>query len=450
MADPGTVRGSAIIRASCSLERSPACPAVSTAEGSRPLGLPPRVPSPSLRFRLTLPADLIGHVHGLTIGLRAISQPMAGSTRPKNLDEALVSGRLGSGETSMKTAIIQISDIHIRCTPNLVVSPTENPVLHRAAEVARAVNSVCYGVQHRIIIVSGDMAFSGKEEEYQQARTLIESIRTQLATSIARSRIPVLMVAGNHDCDFSLSRSVRRIVLDSFKPDEIDDDIIAQFTDIQRPYFGFVGHFDASAAGTLPTGVDRLYSQAVIEQGGKTIVFHLFNSASMSQLHEKPGGLYFPIRSVKARVAAAPAADIAVAVIHHPFNWYSPENARELRSFLEDNADLILTGHEHVPVPMRREPTPENRMNTLREGVLQETSQPDTSSFNVVIFDTEQGRQQTHRFLWVGDHYVSQGESYWRPFKRNKRLTRKQFTFTDAFSQWIEDAGARSLEFQNS
>ena len=231
-------------------------------------------------------------------------------------------------------------------------------------------------------------------------------------------------------------------MLDSLKTDNIDDDVIGQCTDIQRHYAAFAGQFNPPAAGTLATGIDRLYSQTVVEQGGKRIVFHLLNSAWVSQLHERPGALYFPVRMIKDRVAAAPAADIAVAVIHHPFNWYWPENGRELRTFLEDNADLVLTGHEHVPGAYGKRADTGEQNEYLEGGVLQETSQPDTSSFNVVRFDTAQGQQQTHHFVWKVDHYIPQGDPYWRPFERNKRLTRNQFGFSVAFSQWIEDPGA--------
>ena len=56
---------------------------------------------------------------------------------------------------------------------------------------------------------------------------LIEEIRLGLRTSFAGASIPVLSVAGNHDCDFALSNSIRKIVLDSLKGDNIDDDVIA-------------------------------------------------------------------------------------------------------------------------------------------------------------------------------------------------------------------------------
>lgn len=341
----------------------------------------------------------------------------------------------------MKIALIQLSDIHIRCDINLKVNSVENPILQRSGAVAKAVNSVCRGVQHGIIVLSGDTAFSGKEGEYQQGHALVEGIRSGVQTSFG-DPVAVLLVAGNHDCDFKIATSVRGIVLDSLKPEKIDDAIITECVGVQGHYDAFADKFDPPPVDALTTGVDRIYRQRVIQLGGKTVVFHLLNSAWSSQLHEKPGSLYYPLRLIKDRIAAAPQADIVVAVVHHPFNWYWPDNGRELRKLLEDHADLILTGHEHVPGAYGKRTDAGEQNEYLEGGVLQESGQPDISSFNLVLFDTAQGQQQTYRFVWKGDHYAPEGEPYWRPFERNKRLTRNQFEFAPQFFQWLDDPGA--------
>lgn len=285
--------------------------------------------------------------------------------------------------------------------------------------MARAVNSVCQGIAHAVILVSGDTAFAGKEVEYKYGRRMIEAVREGMAPAFNGAMIPVLSIAGNHDCDFGIATSVRTIVIDNLKPDKIDCAVIAQCTDVQQHYRTFADGFNQPRSGVVMTGLDHLHHQIIIDQGGKRIVFHLLNSAWVSQLHEKPGSLYFPVKQVRDRIANAPQADMVVAVVHHPFNWYSPENGRELRKCLEDNADLILTGHEHVQGAFGKKTDVGEQNEYLEGGVLQETGQPDASSFNLVIFDTAQGQQQTFRFVWKGDHYEPEGEPFWRPFERN-------------------------------
>ncbi|MGE3807275.1 MAG: metallophosphoesterase, partial [Gemmataceae bacterium] len=242
--------------------------------------------------------------------------------------------------------------------------------------------------------------------------------------------------------DFGIATSVRTILIDNLKSDTIDNAVIAQCTEVQKHYNAFADGFNPPPSGAVASGLDLLHRQVVVDQGGKRIVFHLLNSAWVSQLHEKPGSLYFPVKLVRDRIANAPQADIVLAVVHHPFNWYVPENGRELRKCLEDNADLILTGHEHVQGAFSKKTDVGEQNEYLEGGVLQETRQPDVSSFNLVIFDTVQGQQQTFRFIWRGDQYEPEGEPFWRPFERNKRLTRNQFQFSDGFAQWLEDPGA--------
>src|SRR5262249_45676077 len=64
------------------------------------------------------------------------------------------------------------------------------------------------------------------------------------------------------------------------------------------------------------------------------------------------------------------------------------------------------------------------------------------SSFNVVLFDLAGRQQQTYHFVWNGERYLPEGEAYWRPFERNKRLLRNQFRFTDDFFESLDDPGA--------
>jgi hypothetical protein len=101
----------------------------------------------------------------------------------------------------------------------------------------------------------------------------------------------VLAVAGNHDCDFKLATSVRGIVLESLKPEKIDDAVIIQCVGIQQHYAAFADGFNPPPAGALATGADLVYRKRVVELWGKKILFHLLNSAWVSQLHEKPGSL---------------------------------------------------------------------------------------------------------------------------------------------------------------
>jgi hypothetical protein len=331
----------------------------------------------------------------------------------------------------MSFALIQLSDIHFR------QNEAENPVLRRVDAIVSAARSVAHGVSAGVILNSGDTAFSGKKIEYEHARRFFERLKAGLGATFGQ----ILLIAGNHDCDFARATSVRSILIGSLKPEQIDDAVVSQCIDPQREYFEFAHELEG-ADGDASKEYGHLYRQVAIRVADARIVFHLFNSAWLSQLHEKPGTLYYPIRIIKDRIALVEPAALVVSVIHHPFNWYVPENGRELRQCLEDSADLILTGHEHVSGAYSKKTDIGEQNEYLEGGVLQESGHPEVSSFNVVLFDIPAGQQQTHRFVWNAGCYAAEGEPYWRPFERNKRLTRNQFEFTDYFLRYLEDPGA--------
>jgi hypothetical protein len=335
----------------------------------------------------------------------------------------------------MQIALVQLSDIHLKAAREA------NPILQHGAAIGRAVASVCMGVSHGVLVISGDIAFSGSPGEYAFAEELIQDIKSVLKDTFNPTNFSVLTIPGNHDCHFGQNTSVRNILIDSVKPGQLDEAVFNACTDAQNHYFEFANkHIPTNNA--LTTSYDKLYRRVELPVASKRVVFHLVNSAWGSQKEEKQGNLYYPVDILKDKITNAGQADLAVAVLHHPFNWYSAENARQLRQILEDNTDLILTGHEHVPGAYQKCTDQGEQNEYLEGGVLQDSHSADNSTFNVVIFDTAKGEQQTHRFELVGDGYAPEGEALWRPFERNKRLVRKQFDFTDSFYNVLEDAGA--------
>src|SRR5262245_36668130 len=225
----------------------------------------------------------------------------------------------------MKIALIHLSDIHLK------EQPEANPILRRAEAIAKAVASVSFGVNYGLIVVSGGTAFSGKEGEYRHGAQLLESLRSTLAAHFTGAQIELMTVAGNHDCDFCLANSVREILISSLRPEKIDDAVITQLVHPQQHYQAFARGFHTHSQASPESSLHSLYRSSSISLADKTILFHLLNSAWISQLREKPGTLYFPVGLIKDRIAEAPHADLVVSVIHHPFNWFSPENGRDIR-----------------------------------------------------------------------------------------------------------------------
>src|SRR5437868_5578005 len=121
-----------------------------------------------------------------------------------------------------------------------------------------------------------------------------------------------------------------------------DKSVLAKCVSVQDAFFKFEAQFS-----DLPElqGDARLYYERQVNCEGRTISFHCYNTAWMSQLHEQQGKLVYPIHIPQQRNLPT---DLTISLLYHPFNWFESNNARNFRKELERTSDMILTGHEHV------------------------------------------------------------------------------------------------------
>lgn len=92
----------------------------------------------------------------------------------------------------MSIAIVHLSDIHLSQNNNIAVL--------KKSEIA---NTICSNVKecdHTFIITSGDIAFSGKNDEYDLAIEFYGELEKKLKESLIC--FDFLFVPGNHDCNF--------------------------------------------------------------------------------------------------------------------------------------------------------------------------------------------------------------------------------------------------------
>ena len=336
----------------------------------------------------------------------------------------------------MRVLIVQLSDIHFR--------GTDDPVLSKAGRIVDAVRGLDYHVSACVVVLSGDITFGGKEDEFLVALEFVDELKQRLTSELA-NEVPVHVVAvpGNHDCDLIPERSIRTTLIEHIANhgDDIDDSVIDLCTEVQAEFFQFR---DAAANHNLQYGDSRLFYEYRFHARGASVAFRCYNTAWMSRIPEREGTLVFP----NSRAQKGPSGgDVVVAVLHHPYRWFTQENYRRFRDLVQESCDLVLTGHEHVPGRYLQHSS-RGETNQYIEGVaLQELADSDASGFNALIIDTETKRQRFYPFVWTGNLYaplVADGstESEWEDFQLNRLRTRESFEVTQPFMQFLEDPGA--------
>jgi hypothetical protein len=90
-----------------------------------------------------------------------------------------------------------------------------------------------------VIVVSGDIAFSGGKEEYAIAVPKLQAVKAELARRLRDVPIHSLAVPGNHDCDFHEPGSIREIVIEKLNDDPsvpFADDACDACTAVQKEF----------------------------------------------------------------------------------------------------------------------------------------------------------------------------------------------------------------------
>ena len=310
----------------------------------------------------------------------------------------------------MKILTVHLSDMHIK--------GEDDPVVGRSSHIASAVKNLEYSLDACLVIVTGDVAFSGTDEQYLTAYDFFADLSQYLKDTLSGSdpdrKVPIhLAIApGNHDCDFTLGGAPRQIVAGSVLQDTsraLDDEIIQSCTSVQDSFFNFLGAVESSKhEPSTANGNARLayeYSFVINEEIVKVCCY---NTAWLSQRHESQGRLHFPSEAVGE---VDEKAELLVAAFHHPYNWLEANAARAFRNCVEAISDLVLTGHEHTVSVKTQEHSKGSKNICIEGGVLQDSHDANNSDFNAFVFDTQAQKRKYAHFRWHNDMYKLTKES---------------------------------------
>jgi GTPase SAR1 family protein len=336
----------------------------------------------------------------------------------------------------MRQLIIHFSDIHF--------NDKNNPVTGRVKNIVDAINSVFIDIAEIIIIVSGDIAYSGKDKQYETALSFFETLEKQIFERFS-IHLSIFIAPGNHDRDFDYKKEnelVRQMTLEGIQKDEnnINDGVVNIMTEIQSSFFDFQQIISPEPSNKSQNNIFNKYRIKLYN--GKSIILYLYNSAWISIIKENPGKLVFPI-SYLNKENFEEKANLNISIIHHPFNWNSPQNSREFVSHLKKTSDIILTGHEHQFTRYLNNNFEGDYTEFIESGALQEEGAFEKSSFNIISLDLENENHLVSQFDFDGKVYrcLNIDES-WNPIKRGKELNAREFTLNKDTLDFISRPGA--------
>ncbi len=329
----------------------------------------------------------------------------------------------------MNIGLIHLSDIHFK-------DKKENSVIGQFENIANAIANVEMEMSQLLILISGDIAFSGVSSEYDIAETFLMELQYALLKHEHLPASKIFAVPGNHDCDFSQASPGEGIIVSTItaNPEHIDHGIIESLTKKQKDFRKFTSLFHKEASS-----VDEVHPCLTRITDGN-IILQLINTSWISQLKEKQGTLVFPLKDVSLETKSS-TADIVISICHHPSSWFSESCKRDFSRELQTNSDIIITGHEHKSDFYRVEHKNGVAAEYIEGAVLQDSENPHHSGFNYVVISPSARTFNIHSFELTDGFYEASPVMH-SPFIRNNRRLQNVFYFTPEFEKRLNDAGA--------
>ncbi|MDE0005328.1 MAG: metallophosphoesterase [Rhodospirillaceae bacterium] len=336
----------------------------------------------------------------------------------------------------MKIALLHLSDIHFR-TDNFDTCAD----LRLAERISSAIRTELIGSTHVIILVSGDIAYSGIEDEYKYASDWLSELYTQVADSCAAT-CWILCAPGNHDVDHSRRRQIRNALIQQIRRDStlsIDKAIIDECTQEQRAFFQFRDDLEGDA---ILVYTDPLLRVHRIRDGDSIVQINVLNSAWMSSMHEDPGSIVFPLDSYHDQIAKP--SGFSISVMHHPLGWFIPENSRRLRADLSQCSSIVICGHEHMPESTRMLTSFGDHVRFIDGGALK-TEDSTESSFNLILLDTESCKIKDYTFRSAGARFEGESKDDWEDATRLTSSESGRFRLRSSERTRLDEIGINIL-----
>ena len=334
----------------------------------------------------------------------------------------------------MKISVVQLSDIHI--------TDESNPILKKVDQIISVLNKYTSNVDHMFLLFTGDIAFSGAKKQYDAANLLIQPIRDKLSQQLP---VSIIMVPGNHDCNFEHNDAVRDAVLKSLQQDstsdgDIDIELINQCVTVQKEFFDF--RKQVASKGLVED--DFIWSQYKFDVCGKSIVFDCLNVAWCSRKSEEYGSLLFPYGRYSDNRDTQ--SDIRLVALHHPVHWLKQDQYRNVRARVRLFGDLVFTGHEHSDSASLIDDSDFGESLLIEAGALQLESDNNKSIFNVIEIDIDKSQYKYDVYEYSDKEYLSKDAvGSWESFKALPTRKKSDFKISEKTCTWLRDVGANFM-----
>jgi calcineurin-like phosphoesterase family protein len=283
---------------------------------------------------------------------------------------------------------IHLSDIHFGQERDQTLYIHDDVKRELIADAARVVHDLRGSVAHGVL-VTGDIAYSGKSWQYADAAKWLDQIAAAVGCDITR----IQMVPGNHDLDRDMLSRAGQLLLDDIRAGGAEEYEKVLSNDLDRgtlfARFQAYGSFSEGYDCVLDTQGRYSTNMRVELAPGRFIKFVRMNSSLLCHGKENDEE---PELLVGERQFTIPRDDgeEVIVLIHHPLHWFKDSAA--VSTYLKSRSRLLITGHEHNPKVAKETIEEGTDFMTLAAGAAV-PSKSETAyifTYNVIEFDWDE------------------------------------------------------------
>jgi len=315
---------------------------------------------------------------------------------------------------------VNISDIHLPLKSSEIIESKLNSLI----EIID-LQKILKNKEHVILLVSGDIVFSGRKEEYNKISTIFNRMK---------AKYNIIMCPGNHDHDFSDVSDIVRNAMLNIPVDEIDDAAISVASSGMKNYRVFEKEFSSFD----PVETNILSNRYDIELSSSKFSIVTLNTAWCSKLHEHGGDIKFPVD----RILLNQEPIDSLIMFHHPLSWFEPNNSKAIRNIIRSNFSIALTGHEHIRDSFKIDT--ESSTTLMIESLPVDDDHVTENGF--MTFEIEGNDILISTYIWDGKTY-NENNIFLKSdvIDSKKSLVSNNFEVKSEFHNFLQDLGTQYI-----
>jgi len=303
--------------------------------------------------------------------------------------------------TKMKIRYLHLSDLHLTAIEKKSAVQTFNQdVVTRS--LVKTIESSDFGID--FIIITGDIAFSGKPAEYAVGRVFCDELLQ--AAGLERQRL--FLVPGNHDVDQDVITP--RHIKSFYRFDDQDDitEILSDpdiFPIMMRKFDAFNAFAEYALGRRLFSETKYRFTETLtVKKQNEAYRINLvgLNSCLFAGYDgDDKQKLALGLVQVQEALQAVGTGDLCISFCHHPFACHHPAD-NVCTNKLIRKSDLILCGHLH-------EPSDAFIRNAAGQAVIIGAgagfeTRESANSFNITEIDMQTGAGRVRFYKYLPEH----------------------------------------------